>query len=68
MKLEEILNMESPQEAHKAIMLNRDLNLLEKLEMILAYCKRHGIEMEEMFYYPNGEEAVTRDMILYPEE
>ena len=49
-------------------MLNRDLNLLEKLEMILAYCKRHGIEMEEMFYYPNGEQVVTRDMILYPEE
>lgn len=61
MKKQEIMQIQNPQEAWKAIATS-GLPMDEILSMAQEYAEQNGIEIEEMAYYPNGEQVLSREM------
>ncbi len=61
-KKQEILEMTDPRQACIKISTDKELSLLEMEKIFLAYQKKHGVEMEEMCFYPNGERVLTPEM------
>ena len=58
MKYREYLTINDPHEALKTIALSEELSLEEIEEAVTMYAKLHGITVEEMSYYPNGENVI----------
>lgn len=58
MKYREYLKIQDPHEALKAIALSETLGLEEIEEAVALYAEVHGITVEEMSFYPNGERVL----------
>lgn len=58
MKYKEYLTINDPHEALRAIALSEKLSLEEMEEAVALYAELHGITVEEMSYYPNGENVI----------
>ena len=64
MAMEQIMQMEDPHEALKAIMAgSKYLSLTEIFEVVERYLQLHQIDLDKMAFYPNGERVVTLEMV-----
>lgn len=58
MKYEKYMKIANKYEACKAIALSEELSLMEIQEAVELYAKTHGITVDEMAFYPNGERVI----------
>lgn len=58
MKYEKYMKIADKYEACKAIALSKELGLTEIEEALDLYTKIHGITLDEMTFYPNGERVI----------
>lgn len=65
MDWQEIMKISDPNEAMKQIALKVDREKLPVQEMedqMEAYKRIHNVTVDEMAYYPNGEQVVTEEL------
>ena len=58
MDMEKILQIKDPNEAMRQIIM-RTLDMKEAVEAVETYAKHHGIEVDEMAWYPDGENVAA---------
>lgn len=61
-KKQEILSIADPRQACIKISTDEELTLVEMDQLIMAYQEKHGVGMEEMCFYPNGERVLKPEM------
>lgn len=62
MNWDEIMQMEDPHEALKAIVQKGHTELTpleEMMELVDRYSKLHKVSVDEMSFYPNGDRVIT---------
>lgn len=62
MEWDKIMQMDDPHEALKAIekkIDTDDLSIQEMEDRVEQYAQLHGIEVDEMAYYPNGDSVLA---------
>ena len=55
MDKEKYLQIENPNEALRQISTAEELSVQEIEDLLQEYARRHGVTLDDMAYYPNGE-------------
>lgn len=64
-KLENVMRMENPQEATVELIRLRDVEGMPfdvADEAIDDYAEKHGIDLDDMFLYPDGRFVITQEL------
>ena len=60
--MREILAIEDPREAYIALATNKEVPLDVGEKILEAYMEKHGVDEDEMAFYPNGERVLKPEM------